>query len=170
MPLISKTKPTSQYAQKKKEKPRVSSHLKSSQTQVESFISVSQVSLKSSNLRLKSNSSQVMLLESPTSGCCHAKDHIIMSPIQYSLGKGRETKIKHIAGPPLILMFCLYHDFAPYFNKKLKDISCSITTMPVEKEPPRPSPLMALPASALSPLKMFTHYLCLTLPPPVPLT
>ena len=38
-----------------------------SQSQVEFFISVSQVSLKSSNLRLQSNSSQVMWLESPTS-------------------------------------------------------------------------------------------------------
>ena len=39
-----------------------------SQSQVESFIGISQVSLKSSNLRLESNSSQVMWLESPTSG------------------------------------------------------------------------------------------------------
>ena len=38
-----------------------------SQSQVEFFIGLSQVNLKSSNLRLESDLSQVMLLESPTS-------------------------------------------------------------------------------------------------------
>ena len=74
---VSKTKLRSQYAKKKKSQNfrvicvKSKSSLKlwmPSQSQVESFISVSQVSLKSSNLWLESNLSHVMWLESPTSG------------------------------------------------------------------------------------------------------
>ena len=60
-----------------------------SQSQVKSFISVSQVSLKSSNLRLKSDSSQVMWLESPTSDT--------LSPVG-SL-KGQSTLFTHYMLP-----------------------------------------------------------------------
>ena len=50
------------------------------------------------------------------------------------------------------------YDFATYFTKNARE------------HLPQPSPLMALPASAFSPLKMFTHLLHLTVSTPVPLT